>query len=97
MTTKATIYLDAKLHRAAKVKAAQTNNTLSAVMSDALRESLREDAIDLAAIPALLHPIGYLPETQQGLLKDLRSPVQIQIAKSRRQPVAPLEHLPIHP
>lgn len=50
MTTKATIYLDAKLHRAAKVKAAQTNNTLSAVMAEALRESLREDAIDLAAI-----------------------------------------------
>ncbi|MEK7476476.1 MAG: hypothetical protein AAB152_12715 [Candidatus Coatesbacteria bacterium] len=29
--TKATIYLDAKLRRTAKVKAAQTNNTLSAV------------------------------------------------------------------
>jgi predicted transcriptional regulator len=50
MTTKATIYLDARLHRAAKIKAAQTNNTLSAIMSCALKESLREDAVDLAAI-----------------------------------------------
>jgi len=50
MTSKATIYLDPKLHRAAKIKAAETNRTLSDVMAEALRLSLREDAVDLEAI-----------------------------------------------
>jgi hypothetical protein len=48
--TKATIYLDPKLHRAAKVKAATTGRSLSDVMAEALRVSLAEDAIDLEAL-----------------------------------------------
>ncbi len=69
MATKATIYLDPGLHRAAKVKAAQTNRTLSAVMSEALRESLREDAIDLAAIRKRAHEPA---RAFEAVLKDLK-------------------------
>jgi len=69
MATKATIYLDASLHRAAKIKAAQTNNTLSAVMANALRESLREDAIDLAAIRTRAHEPT---RSFEAVLKDLK-------------------------
>ena len=69
MTTKATIYLDAKLHRAAKIKAAETRRTLSDIMAEALRESLREDAVDLAAIRTRAHePTRSL----EAVLKDLR-------------------------
>lgn len=50
MTTKATVYIDPRLHRAAKIKAAETNRTLSDLMAEGLREILREDAADLEAI-----------------------------------------------
>ena len=50
MTTKATIYIDPRLHRAAKIKAAETNRTLSDLMAEGLREILREDAADLDTI-----------------------------------------------
>ena len=50
--TKATIYLDRTLHRAAKVKAAATGRSLSAIMEEALRVSLAEDAVDLVAVRA---------------------------------------------
>jgi len=69
MTRKATIYLDAKLYRAAKVKAGKTKQSLSLVMSDALRESLREDAIDLAAVRSRVkEPV----RTSEAVLKDLQ-------------------------
>jgi hypothetical protein len=47
-TTRATIYLDSELHRALKFKAAETDSSISELVSDAVRESLSEDADDLA-------------------------------------------------
>ncbi len=50
MIKRATIYLDARIHRAIKLKAVQTDSTLSDLVNEALRLSLKEDAIDLKAI-----------------------------------------------
>jgi len=46
---RATIYVDANLHRALRVKAAQTDRTISDLVNEAVRLSLSEDAEDLAA------------------------------------------------
>ena len=46
---RATIYLDAGLHKALRVKAAETDRTISEIVSRAVRDSLAEDAEDLAA------------------------------------------------
>ena len=49
MMTRTTVYLDQKLYRAAKVKSAVTEKSLSDVINRALLLSLREDEADLAA------------------------------------------------
>jgi plasmid stability protein len=46
---RATIYLDADLHRALKMKSAVQDRSVSDLVNDAVRELLREDAEDLAA------------------------------------------------
>ncbi len=45
-----TIYLNARLYRALKIKAALTDRALSELVNDALALSLTEDAIDAEAI-----------------------------------------------
>ena len=49
MTKRATIYLDADLHRAARIKAMEVETSVSDLVNAALRRSLAEDADDLAA------------------------------------------------
>jgi predicted transcriptional regulator len=49
MTKRATIYLDEDLHRALKLKAAVTDQTISEIVNEAIRRDLAEDAEDLAA------------------------------------------------
>ncbi len=49
---RATIYLDPDLHRALKLKAVQMDRSVSDLVSEAVRESLAEDAGDLAAFDA---------------------------------------------
>ena len=49
MTSRATIYLDTRLFRAAKVKAAHTDSSVSQLVNEALRLSFKEDEIDLDA------------------------------------------------
>ena len=46
---RATIYLDAPLHRALRLKSAETDASISALVNEAVRQSLAEDADDLAA------------------------------------------------
>lgn len=48
-TKRSTIYLDPAIHRAVKLKSATTSRSISEIVNDALRESLREDQEDLAA------------------------------------------------
>jgi len=49
VTKRATIYLDADLHRAARMKAMEVDTSVSDLVNAALRQSLAEDADDLAA------------------------------------------------
>ncbi len=49
-TTRATVYLDAKLHDALRIKAASTRRSISDIVSDAVREALRDDEEDLSAV-----------------------------------------------
>ncbi len=49
---RATIYLDPDLHRALRVKAAETDKSISDLVNDAIRQNLTEDAEDLAAYRA---------------------------------------------
>jgi plasmid stability protein len=46
---RATVYFDPGLHQALRVKAAQTERSLSELVNAAIRQSLAEDAEDLAA------------------------------------------------
>ena len=46
---RATVYFDPGLHKALRVKAAQTEQSLSELVNAAIRQSLAEDAEDLAA------------------------------------------------
>lgn len=52
MTTqakRATIYLDPELHKALRLKAVETSRSVSKLVNEAIRESLAEDAEDIAA------------------------------------------------
>lgn len=46
---RATVYFDPMLHQALRIKAAETNRSLSDLVNEAIRHSLAEDAEDLAA------------------------------------------------
>ena len=46
--SKATLYLDDTLHQALRVKAAETRQTMSDLVNDALKASLTEDLEDIA-------------------------------------------------
>jgi hypothetical protein len=48
-TKRATIYFDPDLHKALRLKAVETNQSLSELVNGAVREALAEDAEDLAA------------------------------------------------
>ena len=48
MTKRSTIYFDPVLHRALRMKAAETSRSVSELVNDAVRENLSEDAEDLA-------------------------------------------------
>ena len=66
---RATIYLDPALHRALRVKAAQTDQTLSDLVNEAVRQTLAEDAVDLEAA----HARAKEPTLDfEAVLKDLR-------------------------
>ena len=46
---RATVYFDPALHRALRLKAAETDRSLSDLVNEAVRLSLAEDAEDLSA------------------------------------------------
>jgi len=47
---RATIYLDSNLHKALKLKAAESDQTMSDLVNKAVSLSLAEDAVDLEAL-----------------------------------------------
>jgi len=54
-TKRTTIYLDGSLHRALRIKAAETDHSISDLVGEAIRLSLAEDAVDLAAYEERKH------------------------------------------
>ena len=67
---RATVYFEPALHKAIRLKAAHTHRSVSEIVNDAVRLSLREDQEDLAAFEdRIAEPsISY-----EALLKDLRT------------------------
>jgi len=48
-TKRTTIYMDPDIHHALRMKAAETEHSMSELVSEAIRLSLAEDAADIAA------------------------------------------------
>ncbi len=69
MTKRSTIYLDSRIHRALKLKAAQMEATVSELVNEAVRLSLKEDAIDLQAIQDRTHESS---RPFEDVLRDLK-------------------------
>jgi len=69
MSKRSTIYFEPELHHALRVKAANTHQSLSEVVNEAVRVALREDAEDLSAFEerATEPTLSY-----EALLKDLK-------------------------
>lgn len=51
-TKRSTVYLDAEIHRALRIKAAETDRSISELVNEAVRKALLEDADDLGAFEA---------------------------------------------
>lgn len=47
---RSTVYLDPELHQALRLKSAHSRRTMSDLVNEALRQALREDEEDLAAV-----------------------------------------------
>jgi hypothetical protein len=48
-TRRSTIYLDADVHRALRLKSVETDSSISELVNEAVRRTLLDDAEDLAA------------------------------------------------
>ena len=48
LSKRSTIYLDPDLHQALRIKALETSRSMSKIINEAVRETLAEDAEDLA-------------------------------------------------
>jgi len=66
---RATIYFDPDLHRALRIKAAETERSVSELVNQAVKLSLAEDAEDIAAFEERRHEPN-LPF--EDVLKDLK-------------------------
>lgn len=66
---RATVYFDYELHRALRLKAAETERSVSDLVNDALRQTLAEDAEDLAAFRSRAREPNLLFE---DVLKDMK-------------------------
>jgi predicted DNA-binding protein len=71
---RATIYLDPELHRALRLKAVETDRTISDLVNEAVRLRLAEDAEDLAAFEDRVHEPNLRFE---DVLKDLKQRAKI--------------------
>ena len=68
-TKRATVYFDARVHRALRLKSAELDQTISDLVNDAVRVTLVEDADDLAALEDRL---GKPTRPFESFLKDMR-------------------------
>ena len=66
-----TIYLQPEFHRALRMKAAETEYTVSKIVNDAVKIALAEDAVDLAAFEARKDEPSYdFEEVVKALKRD---------------------------
>lgn len=70
LSKRSTIYFEPELHRALRLKAASTSRSVSEIVNEALRHSLREDQEDLAAIE---DRVAEPTMSYEALLKDLKA------------------------
>ena len=66
---RATFYFDSDIHQALRVKAAETDRSISEIVNEAVKRGLAEDAEDLAAFEERDHEPNLLFE---DILKDLK-------------------------
>jgi predicted transcriptional regulator len=55
MSKRTTIYIDPEIHRALRIKSAEMDSSISELIEKAIKISLAEDAIDLAAYQERKH------------------------------------------
>jgi len=68
---RSTVYFEPQVYRALKIKAAVTDESISELVNDAVRESLREDEIDRAAFRKRRHqPSRPLEDVIRDLKRD---------------------------
>jgi len=71
LTKRSTIYFDSKIHRALRIKSAETEKSLSDIVNDALKIMLEEDRIDLEAFDERKNePLISLHNVLKGLKRD---------------------------
>ena len=98
MTKRATVYFDPDIHKALRVKAANTETSVSDLVNRAVRQALEEDREDLEAIEdrAAEPTITY-----EALLEDLRADGKIwpavQEVRQEGPPQPVQEGCPAHP
>jgi hypothetical protein len=72
-TKRATIYIDPELHRALRMKAAETSSSISELVNNAVKLALAEDAEDLAAFEQRAkEPLVAFEDVLKKLRKDGR-------------------------
>ncbi|MBI4283798.1 MAG: CopG family transcriptional regulator [Chloroflexi bacterium] len=72
-TKRTTVYLDPDLHKALRLKAVSLSRTISDLVSEAVRESLAEDAEDIAAFEdRVKEPLVSYEEMVKRLKRDGR-------------------------
>lgn len=69
-TKRSTVYFESDIHNALRLKAASTHRSLSELVNEAVRHSLREDQEDLAAFE---ERIAEPTVSYEALLKDLKA------------------------
>jgi len=69
MNKRSTIYFEPELHKALRMKAANTERSISDLVNDSVRQALREDQQDLAAFE---ERAAEPTITYEALLEELR-------------------------
>ncbi len=70
LSKRSTVYFEADIHQALRIKAAASHQSVSEVVNEAVRVTLREDQEDLSAVSQRIEEptISY-----EALLEDLKS------------------------
>ena len=66
---RATVYFDPYLHRALRLKAAETDRSISELVNEAVQSALAEDADDIEAFDVREQEADY---SFEGVVKDLK-------------------------